>query len=100
MNIKRVLGCILIASCLSCGAAAPKFAKVADLLCDELEDFQALHNGVLSVHMLLERGDYAEALRVAYGILESLDENQEVEGARELRALIFILESIVKGTQK
>lgn len=100
MNIKRVLGCVLAASLLSCGVPQPKFAKVADLLCTELEDFQALHNGILSVHMLLERGDYVEALKVAYAILESLDENQEVEGARELRALIFILESIVKGTQK
>lgn len=91
---------IALVLCLSCGLPAPKFAKVADLLCDELEDFQTLHNGILSVHMLLERGDYSEALRVAYAILESLDENQEVEGARELRALIFILESIVKGIPK
>lgn len=96
----RYLAWLLVACLLSCGVPQPKFAKVADLLCTELEDFQTLHNGILSVHMLLERGDYVEALKVAYAILESLDENQEVEGARELRALIFILESIVKGTQK
>jgi hypothetical protein len=96
----RYLAWLLVACLLSCGMPQPKFAKVADLLCDELEEFQALHNGILSVHMLLERGDYEGALKVADTLLVSLDENQEVEGARELRALIFLLESIVKGTQK
>ena len=96
----RLVSWFLLVLCLSCGVPAPKFVNVADLLCDELEDFQELHNGILSVHMLLERAEYNEALKVAYAILESLDETHEVEGARELRALIFILESIVKGTQK
>lgn len=90
----------LVALCLSCGVPAPKFAKVADLLCEELESFPDLHNGILSVHMLLRREDYGEALTVARAVLESFEERHDVEGVRELRALVVILESIVKGTQK
>lgn len=77
----------------------PRFADAADLVCDGLEDFEHLHNTILTVHLLMEREDYAGALRVADELLRSIDESKEVAGVRELRALIFLLEGIVKGTK-
>lgn len=77
----------------------PKFVDAADLICSGLEDFEHLHNTILTVHLLMEREDYAGALKVADELLASIDESKEVEGVRELRALIFILQGIVKGTK-
>lgn len=86
---------------IACGLldTKPKFADAADLICSGLEDFEHLHNTVLTVHMLMEREDYAGALQVADGLLASIDESQDLEGVSELRALIFILQGIVKGTK-
>lgn len=97
--MQRIVSASFIALSLSCGFfdQKPKFANVAELLCEGLEDFEHLHNSVLSVHLLMERGDYVSALKVADELLISLDETKEVDGVRELRALIFLLESIVKG---
>lgn len=87
--------------CVSCaGKPEPKFAQVADLLCEGLEEFRHLHNDILSVHLLIERGDFAAALQVTQEILASFDERHDVEGLKELQALVFILESIVSGVQK
>ena len=89
----------IFASSCSILQSKPKFADAADLICDGLEDFQHLHNTILTVHLLMEREDYSGALRVADELLASIDESKEVEGVRELRALIFILQGIVKGTK-
>lgn len=94
------LGCLIsVVTLNSCGwlQSKPKFAEAADIICSGLEDFEHLHNTILTVHMLMEREDYAGALKVADSLLDSIDEAHEVEGMNELRALIFILESIVKG---
>jgi Flp pilus assembly protein TadD len=96
-----LVNAVVLAIALICngctGQARPKFVDVADLLCEGLEDFTELHNGILSVHQLIKQGDYAEALKVAYELVGSLDESKTVEGSNELRALVFLLESIVKG---
>lgn len=74
----------------------PKFLPAAELVCDGLEDFEHLHNGILSIGMLMERGDYNDALQVAFSLLELFDETKDVKGLNELRALIFLLESVIK----
>jgi hypothetical protein len=74
----------------------PKFLPAAELVCDGLEDFEHLHNGILSISMLMERGDYNDALQVAFSLLELFDETKDVKGLNELRALIFLLESVIK----
>jgi hypothetical protein len=71
-----------------------KFANVAELLCDELEDFDHLKHAIVSINLLMERGDYGEALRAADALLDAFDESQDVPGLRELRALIFLLQSL------
>lgn len=87
----------VVLACVSCtGQQTPKFVDVAELLCEGLEEYQHLHNDVLSIHQLIERGDYKGALQVAQAIIESVDESHDIEGLKELRALVFLLESIVR----
>lgn len=81
------------------GQQKPKFADVAELLCEGLEEYDHLHNEILSIHLLMEQGDYAGALKVADAMLASIDESKNVEGMKELRALIFLLESIVTASK-
>ena len=96
MRLVKAITLAAALSVVSCNPKTePKFAHVASLLCEGLEDFEHLKSGVVTVHLLMERGDYPEALRVAYAILQSFDEFKDVAGANELRALIFLLESIV-----
>lgn len=90
---------LLTASCLD-SLPKPKFADVAELLCDGLTAFTYLHDDILSVKLLIERRDYRNALQVAYEVVTSLDEWEDVEGTKELRALIFILEGIIKEEEK
>lgn len=100
-TLRNILVVALTLSLSSCGLLQnkPKFADAADLICSGLEDFEHLHNTVLTVHMFMEREDYAGALQVADGLLASIDESKDLEGVSELRALIFILQGIVKGTK-
>jgi hypothetical protein len=96
----RSLNALIIVCLISTGCArgvTPRFAEAAELVCNGLEDFDQLKHAIVSVHLLMDRGDYSEALKASYGLLSSLNENQDVDGANELRALIFLLESIVKG---
>ncbi|HXQ34398.1 MAG TPA: hypothetical protein VN843_10325 [Anaerolineales bacterium] len=99
MQLLKALA-ITYAAVLVCNGCAgqqkPKFADVAELLCEGLEDFDQLHNDILSIHLLIEQGNYADALKVAYAIIESIDETKDIEGMKELRALVFLLESIVR----
>ncbi len=99
MQLRKALAIIsTIVIGVSCtGQAKPKFADVASLLCEGLEEFTDLHNDILSVHLLIEQGNYADALKVAYALLETLDESKDIKGLKELRALVFLLEGIVKG---
>jgi hypothetical protein len=71
-----------------------KFYDAANLVCDGLEEFQHLHDVVLSIHMLIQSKQFDEALKLSYTTLQSYSEFKEVEGLKELRALIFLLESL------
>lgn len=92
-----IIGLALTVGCT--GTPKPKFADVAVLLCDGLEDFAHLHNEILAIHLQMDQGNYSEALRIADALLLSLDETKDLAGTDEVRALIFILKSIVKGTK-
>jgi hypothetical protein len=74
-----------------------RFIEAADLVVDGLEDFHHLSGGIVSIHMLMEQGNYRDALEVAESLLTLFDETKEVEGLNELRALIFLLQSVVKN---
>ncbi len=91
-----VVACALLLGCT--GTPQPKFVDVAELLCDGLADYEHLHNEILSIKLLMEQGNYVDALKVAYALVQSLDENKNLKGMNEVRALIFLLESIVKGS--
>jgi len=75
----------------------PKFADAAELICDGLQDVVSIHNEVISAKVLMEQHDYQGALDIVYGLVQRLDEAHPVKGANELRALLFLLEGIVKG---
>lgn len=84
--------------CTSCtGTPKPKFVDVAELLCEGLDDFTNLHDQIINIHALIGSGDYTGALKVAYELVASFDESKDIPGFSEVRALIFLLESIVKG---
>ncbi len=88
---------ITVLVCTACaGQQKPKFADVAELICEGLEEFAPLHDQIVAIHQLVEQGDYAGALVSADALLASLDETKDVPGSDELRALIFLLKSIVK----
>ncbi len=88
---------VTVLVCTACtGQQKPKFADVAELLCEGLQDLAPLHGQIVTIHQLVEQGDYAGALTAADALLASLDETKDVPGANELRALIFLLKSIVK----
>ncbi len=91
-----VITCALLIGCSA--APKPKFADVAELLCDGLADYEHLHNEILSIKLMMDQGNYVDALKVAYALVQSLDEEKNLKGMNEVRALIFLLESIVKGS--
>jgi len=96
-KMKFVSALAIVLACVSCtGQQQPKFAEVAHMLCEGLEGYVHLHNSILSVHQLMKNGDYEGALKVAYTLMASFSEAEDVEGVRELRALIYLLESVVK----
>jgi hypothetical protein len=94
----RLVNFALVVSLVMC---TPKqqanFAEAAELVCDGLEQYEHLHNEILSIHMLIERGDYDAALKVAYALTAGLEETGERTGSDEVKALTLLLESIVKG---
>lgn len=102
MELVKALAITYAAVLVTTGCAGqqkPKFADVAELLCEGLEEYGHLHNDIITIHMLMDQGDYTGALKVAYAIVASIDETKDVAGSNEVRALVFLLESIVKGIQ-
>lgn len=73
-----------------------KFVDAANLVCSGLEEYEVLHNEILSIDLLMQRGEYQSALKVAYALLDNIDETKDLDGVAQLRALILLLESIVK----
>ncbi len=90
--------CVAVALTPSCKPSQQaRFAEAAKLVVSGLEDFHHLSGGIVSIHMLMEQGNYRDALEVAESLLTLFDETKEVEGLNELRALIFLLQSVVKN---
>jgi hypothetical protein len=101
MQLAKVFAIICsVVLCTSCaGQSKPKFVDVASLLCERLDDFIPIRDSIVTIHALIGQGDYAAALKAARTLAESIDELKDVEGYKEVRALIILLESIVKGLQ-
>ncbi len=87
---------ILLCSVLSCGySGLPKLAEAANLVCDQLQQYDHFKDQVQSVKTLIENGKYEDALIVAKDLYNQYRDFKETEGLKELKSLVTMLETLI-----